>query len=212
MKLHRVLVTFGIVMATLLGGIATSAPAAILYKSYIIRQDQGQDILCDPYVVKQNDYITKLMSQRGDIVTKDFPKFIEIFRRLNPHVMDPNQIRPGQHIFIPLKILAKDDLPGQKTGVVTIPFVTITSVRDYIQKYTQEYRVEKGDFVSRILDLNFGTYGTLPYEQGLELFKLFNPEVTNLDLIYPDQRLIIPDPTIRNESWFPALFAASNGN
>lgn len=200
-----------IVMFPLLGigSFIQPAPAAILYKSYIVRQDQGKDILCDPYVVQKDDYITKLLNQRGDIAAEDFPKFLEIFSRLNPHVIDPNQIRPGQHIFIPLKILDKNDLPGQHTGIVTIPFVTISNLTDYIKKYTIEHRVERGEFISRLISKSFGNYGTKTYKQGIELFKLLNPSVTDLNLIYPEQLLTLPDPLIRNQTWYPSLFDAA---
>lgn len=209
MKSHKMLIAFSIVMLKLLGCFPPSAPAAILYKSYIVRQDQGKDILCDPYVVQKDDYITKLLNQRGDIIAKDFPKFLEIFSRLNPHVIDPNQIQPGQHIIIPLKILGKDDLPGQETGVVTIPFVTITNITSYIKPYTIEHRVQKGEFISRLITQTFGRYGSKTYKQGIELFKLLNPKVTNLNLIHPGQLLILPDPMIRIQAWYPTLFDAS---
>ena len=203
------LIIFSIVMLPLVESFIHPAPAAILYKSYIVRQDQGKDILCDPYVVQKDDYITKLLNQRGNIAAKDFPKFLEIFSRLNPHVIDPNQIRPGQHIFIPLKILNKNDLPGQHTGIVTIPFVTISNLTDYIKKYTIEHRVERGEFISRLISRRFGNYGTKTYKQGIELFKLLNPSVTDLNLIYPEQLLTLPDPLIRNQTWYPSLFDAA---
>jgi len=208
MKPRRVLIILSIVMLWLLGigSFIQPAPAAILYKSYIVRQDQGKDILCDPYVVQKDDYITKLLNQRGDIAAKDFPKFLEIFSRLNPHITDPNQIRPGQHIFIPLKILDTNDLPGQHTGIVTIPFVTISNLIDYIKQYTIEHRVERGEFISRLISKSFGNYGTKPYKQGIALFKLLNPSVTDLNLIYPGQQLALPDPLIQNQTWYPSLF------
>ena len=211
MKPRRVLIIFSIVMLPLLGigSFIQPAPAAILYKSYIVRQDQGKDILCDPYVVQKDDYITKLLNQRGDIAAEDFPKFLEIFSRLNPHVIDPNEIRPGQHIFIPLKILNKNDWPDQHTGIVTIPFVTISNLTDYIKKYTIEHRVERGEFVSRLISKTFGNYGTKTYKQGIELFKLLNPSVTDLDLIYTEQVLTLPDPMIRDQNWYPSLFDAA---
>ena len=204
------LIILSIVMLLIVGSFIQPAPAAILYKSYIVRQDQGKDILCDPYVVQKDDYITKLLNQRGDIAAKDFPKFLEIFSRLNPHIIDPNEIRPGQHIFIPLKILNKNDWPDQHTGIVTIPFVTISNLTDYIKPYTIEHRVERGEFVSRLISKSFGNYGTKTYKQGIELFKLLNPSVTDLNLIYPEQVLTLPDPLIRNQNWYPSLFDAAD--
>ncbi len=77
------------------------ADGAFLYKSYTIRYDRGWDILCDPYVVQKNDWVIKLFKQKGEIAHKDFPEFLRIFKRINPHIRDINRIRPGQHIMIP---------------------------------------------------------------------------------------------------------------
>ena len=100
----------GLTMLCIFCSLATPVPAlsGLLYKSYIIRQDMGADILCDPYVVQRNDYVTKLFKKRGEIAEKDFPEFLELFRRLNPHISDINLIQPGQHVYIPLKKLDKD--------------------------------------------------------------------------------------------------------
>jgi len=62
------------------------ADSAFLYKSYIVHQDRGRDILCDPYIVKKNDYVLKLFKQKGEIAHKDFPEFLRIFKRINPHI------------------------------------------------------------------------------------------------------------------------------
>ncbi|MBU3981670.1 MAG: hypothetical protein KKG97_10180, partial [Proteobacteria bacterium] len=60
--------------------------AAFLYKSYEVRKDNGRDILCDPYIVQKDDWIYKLFRQRGEISQKDFPEFLSIFKRINPHI------------------------------------------------------------------------------------------------------------------------------
>ena len=87
---------------------------AFLYKSYIVRQDRGQDILCDPYIVQKDDYVLKIFRQRGEISHADFPEFLRIFRRINPHIPNIDKVLPGQHIFIPLKKLAHNSLQGQE--------------------------------------------------------------------------------------------------
>ena len=87
-----------------------SAYNAFLYKSYIIRCDRGWDILCDPYVVKKDDWLYKLFRQKGEIANKDFPEFLRIFKRINPHIHDIDKIRAGQHIIIPLKKLPPNSM------------------------------------------------------------------------------------------------------
>ena len=204
-------IIIGLTMLCIFCSLVTPVPAisGLLYKSYIIRQDMGADILCDPYVVQRNDYVTKLFKKRGEIAEKDFPEFLELFRRLNPHISDINLIQPGQHVYIPLKKLDKDMLVGQETGVVTIPFVTVTNVYEFIKNYSNEFTVEKGDYVSKLITRRYGSYGTQSYNQGVELFKLLNPQITDLDRIYPGQVVLLPEASLQNQPWYASLFDSS---
>ena len=199
---------FCLIILSLFSNLAHPVPAlgAILYKNYIVRQDKGSDILCDPYIVRKNDYLNKLFRQRGEIAEKDFPAFLETFKRLNPHIQDVNQIHPGQHIYIPLKQLAHDTLLDQDSGVVTIPFVTISNIHEYIKKYALEHDVQPGEFVSRLIARGFDDYGTQAYEQGVELFKVLNPGISNLNKIFPGQTILLPDPSLRDQPWYASLF------
>jgi hypothetical protein len=181
------------------------ADSAFIYKSYIVHQDRGKDILCDPYIVKKNDYVLKLFKQKGEIANKDFPEFLSIFKRINPHVHDINTIRPNQHIFIPLKKLRPNTLPGQSSGFVTIPFITISNMQEILLTYAMQYKVQRGDCVSKIIARRYGAYGSKSYREGIHLFKLFNPDVVNLDVIYQNQTLHIPDPSLRNQPWSQSL-------
>lgn len=184
-----------------------SAPAAFLYnKDYVIRQDQGQDILCDPYIVQKNDWVIKLFQRRGQIAEQDFPEFLRIFQRLNPHVNDVDKILPGQDILIPLKKLEHETLPGQSSGVVTIPFVSISKLPDFIQKDSAEYTVKPGDYISSIISTGYGRYGSKSYREGVELFKLINPELTDINRIYPGQTIHVPNPGLQDKPWYAKLF------
>ncbi len=185
------------------------ADSALLYKSYIVRKDGGMDILCDPYIVQKNDWVFKLFRQKGEIAHEDFPKFLSIFKRINPHVHDINTIRPGQHIFIPLKQLKPGTLPGQSSGIITIPFVTISRISDILRKYSPGYVVQKGDCVSKLVAQKFGSYGTKSYNEGIKLFKLNNPDVTDINRIYAGQMIYLPDSSIKNQSWYESIFDGS---
>ena len=183
-----------------------SAGSALLYKSYVVRYDKGWDILCDPYVVQKDDWVFKLFRQRGEISHNDFPEFLAIFKHINPHIRNIDMIRPGQHILIPLKKLKKDSLPGQSSGIVTIPFVTISNLPDIIKPCSTEYAVQNGDCISMLIARGYGSYGTKSYKEGIVLFRLINPDVVDLDRIYPGQKLYIPNPSLRNKTWYKSLF------
>lgn len=175
------------------------AYAAFFYKSYVIRYDRGWNILCDPYVVKKNDWVFKLFRQKGEISNRDFPEFLRIFKRLNPHIHDIDRIRPGQHILIPLKKVDQDELPEQSSNVVTIPYLTNVTLPDDPTKYSTDYRVKNGDCVSILISERYGNYGTQAYQKGEKLFRLMNPQIENLNLIYAGQMIHLPDPKIQSQ-------------
>lgn len=189
-----------------------SAYNAFLYKNYIIRYDRGWDILCDPYVVKKDDWLYKLFRQKGEIANRDFPEFLGIFKRINPHIHDINRIRAGQHIIIPLKKLNQASMSGQSSGVVTIPFVTIPNISETLKTYSSEYTVQKGDCISILISTRYGPYGEKPYKQGIKLFKLINPDIKDLNHIYIGQDILIPDPAILSQPWYHSLFDPSADN
>jgi LysM repeat protein len=191
--------------------LAPSSPllgSSLIYKNYIIRYDRGWDILCEPYVVKKDDWVLKIFRQKGEIAHEDFRDFLSIFQRLNPHIKNIDMIRPGQGIDIPLRKLEHGEFPGQASGVVAIPFVTIAKVTKVIKQHSETYKVQKGDTVSNLIARKYGQYGSKSYREGIKLFKAANPNVQDLDLIYSGQQLYLPDPTIREKSWYASMYDA----
>lgn len=180
--------------------------SAVLYRSYVVKYDRGWDILCDSYIVQKNDWVYKIFRQKGEISAADFQEFLRIFERLNPHIRDVDRIRPHQNIFIPLKKLEPGTLPGQSSGIVTIPFVSISKASEFVESYSATYTVQKGDSISKLIASRFDNFGTRSYKEGLNLFRALNPDIINLDLIYTGQNLILPDPAMRNEPWYKSLF------
>jgi hypothetical protein len=186
---------------------AADIQAAMLYKNYVVRYDRGWDILCDPYQVQRGDWVLKIFRQKGEIAHEDFREFLGIFQRLNPHVKDIDRIRPGQVVDIPLKKLIQGNLPGQSSGVVTIPFVMISNPKELIQKHSQTYTIQRGDTVSKLIANRFGgRFGNLTYNQGLKLFKAVNPQIKDIDRIYAGEKIYLPDPSMREQNWYSALF------
>ncbi len=176
------------------------------YRNYTVRYDRGWDILCESYVVQKSDWLVKIFHQKGEIAYRDFHAFLGIFKRLNPHIKNIDLIRPGQGIDIPLRKLEQGDLPGQSSGVVTIPFVTLQDVSQLIKQHSYPHTVQKGDMVSKLISHQFGRYGSKSYREGLQLFKAANPHVTDLKLIYLGQQLHLPDPSIRLKSWYAGIY------
>lgn len=180
--------------------------SSLVYKNYVVRYDRGWDILCEPYVVQPGDWVLKIFRQKGEIAHRDFRDFLGIFERLNSHVQDIDMIRPGQTVDIPLRKLEHGTLPGQASGIVTIPFVTLAKVKDVVHQHAQEYQVQRGDTVSQLIAARYGRYGSRSYQEGVKMFQAANPAITDLDRIYAGQRVYLPDPSIRDQTWYASLF------
>ncbi len=178
----------------------------LIHKSYIVRYDRGWDILCEPYVIRNNDSVLKIFHQKGEISHNDYRDFLFIFKRLNPHIRNVDLIRPGQSIDIPLRKLEHGTLPGQRSGIITITFANLSDVTKIIQQNSNPHTVRRGDMVSMLIAHAFGRYGSRPYREGIQLFKAANPEVTNIELIYVGQAVNIPDPAIREKPWYADLY------
>lgn len=177
-----------------------------LYKNYIVKQDKGIEILCDSYIVQPHDWVYKVFKQKGEISGKDYPDFLQIFKRINPHIYNPDLIRPGQAILIPLKKLAPGDLPGQSKGIVTIPFIGRIDPDEVLSKQSLKYQVKKGDCVSSIISKKFGEYGTRNYRRKVKLFRHLNPDIKNLNTIYIGSYVNLPDPSMKNKPWYKSIF------
>lgn len=186
-----------------------SVGSTVLYKNYVVCQDKGEEILSSPYIVRKNDWLLKIFRQRGEISERDFPKFLMIFKRINPNIPDINTIRPGQYILIPLKKIEPDTLPGQSSGRVTIPFITLSNIPDTLAAYSSKYTVKKGDCVSILISRRYGPYGTKSYKEGIKIFKFINPDIPNLSHIYQGQSIKLPDPFIKDQPWYQGLFDTS---
>lgn len=191
--------------------IACAAPVAdtgagILYKKYVVSRYGGFEILCEPYRIKKDDSVIRLLRDKGDISANDFPEFLSIFRTLNPRVSDINLIRENDEILIPLKKLSPDSLPGQSSGIVTIPFVSVSSSDEIFEQHTEEYKVKEGDSISGIVDSFFKPSGNDEKKQGFELVKLLNPGISDLNRIGAGTTITVPKQSIRSQPGYMDLF------
>ncbi len=170
------------------------ANAAFFEKQYLVKEIQGKEVLCDPYVVQKDDWILRLFRQRGEIAHEDFPKFLQMFKIINPGVGDIDTIYPGQKIFIPLRILPPGSFDGQDSGMVTLPVINITNLPEIISNQSTQYIIQYGDWVSRLIAQRFGAIGTESYDRGVKSFKALNPEIADINIVLAGQIVRLPDP------------------
>ena len=185
---------YALVIGLLCFTLALPGPAqgSFLYKNYILKEDMGWEILCAPYTVKRSDWVLKIFKLRGEIARKDFTHFLQIFKRINPHIKNIDRIRPGQQIYIPLRRLRGGPVPENRSGIVTIPFVDLSRGTGRKPPPANTYKVKKGDTVSELIAGQSGRFGSSTYKEAVAVFKQLNPHVSDIDLIFTDQTIFVP--------------------
>lgn len=180
--------------------------AGVMYqKDYVIKQDLENRIWCEPYVVQKNDSLTRIFQEKGGIIDENPEEFIKIFKRLNPQVHDLKSARPGQQIFIPLKKMGS--YRELSSRIFTLPMVTISADKPRPASGPKpssntsgfnEYIIKPGDTLSRILNRSFGVLNVALSDERLPLFKKMNPNISDINRIYPGQiiRMPIVDPAV----------------
>lgn len=180
------------------------------YKQYSVFSFEGEDYLCEPYLVKKDDWLYKIFRRKGEISTSDFPRFLSIFRKINPKLNNIDAIAPGHQILIPLKRVDKKNYPQQPgPGVVEVPVLefSIKFKEKDLARHVRKYTVRTGDTVSGLLGREFLKKGGGVSEAGKKTFSLLNPEIRDIHRIYKGTQVLLPDPSILSQPWFTAFLA-----
>lgn len=160
------------------------------YKIYVVNKYGAWDIVCDRYKVNKGDHIWEILRRKGRIAEENFPYFVDILKEMNPHIKDVDKIYPGQSIVIPLKQIAPQD---RDTPKETGPrYVTIPMIPDVLFDY---HRVKPGDYVSQIVTRRLNVPWQEIPDDYFKTFSRLNPQIEDLDLIYPGQLVRIPELT-----------------
>ena len=116
------------------------------------------------YVVKKGDHLMGILRRELEAGPAELGWMLKEVKRRNPGLKDVNVIEPGRKIMLP---------------VVAPP-----------EGY-QTYRVKKGDYLARILQQNLGLKDQ-DLARALKDVKKQNPNIRDINLIFPGQRIFIP--------------------
>ena len=177
------------------------------YKQYKVYEYKGEKILCEPYVVQKDDWLYKIFRRKGVISTDNFPLFIDIFSTINPGVSNVDVIDAGASILIPLRKIKDDDYKEESPGIVKVPVIKYANIPKMFKPHVTKHKVKKDEFVSTLIDKQFLHKDGSITKQGIKAFQLSNPDVKNIDLIYEDSSIFLPDPALLSKPWFKSLFA-----
>ena len=130
----------------------------------------------EEYVVKEGDWIAKILKEKGALSDHTLPELLEVLRKLNTSLQDMNMIRPGEKLIILVKVLPSKEgektMPGQRS--VSAPLKQLKS---------EAYTVKRGDILSRIVMSRYDLSSKKFITEYMGLFKKCNPSVENPDHI-----------------------------
>ncbi len=175
-----------LLISVILVGSVAAVWAAKPYKIYVINRYGAWDIVCDSYTVQKDDHIWDILRRKGSIAEEDFPRFVTILKGLNPGIKDVNKIYPSQKILVPLKQVEAKERPADSSP----RYITIPMIPDILY---DTHQVHSGECLSRIVTAHLGVRWDEIPEGYFRAFKRLNPGIKDMDLIYPDQIVRIPE-------------------
>jgi len=177
------------------------------YKKYSLFKYKYGNILCEPYIVKKNDWLYKIFKKKGEISKKDFPHFIIIFKKINPEISNIDAIKPGTQILIPLKKTNKEDYEQITPGSIDIPVIEFSTLPDDLDlsPFIKKHKIKKGENVSSLINRGFLKKGGSLSKEGIKALQLANPNIKNINIIYEGDTIYLPDPSIKSQPWFKFL-------
>lgn len=195
-------------------GSAFSQSVKTHFKQYTIFTYDNTDYLCEPYQVKKNDWLYKIFRQKGEISAEDFPRFLRIFKELNPQLSNIDAIAPGNTILIPLKKADKESYTTKDTGIVEVPVLefSLSLTPKEVEPYIHKHIVQTGDTVSGLLEKDFLKSDGNVSDIGKKTFTSLNPEVKDINRIYTGSHVLIPDSDILSQPWLEILLEKGYSN
>ncbi|MBL7203957.1 MAG: hypothetical protein ISS63_06440 [Desulfobacteraceae bacterium] len=140
----------------------------------------------EEYVVKEGDWIAKILRQKGALSDHTLPQLLEVLRKLNASLQNMNMIRPGEKIVILVKVLPSEDgektlRPGKRSA--SPPLKRLKS---------EAYKVKRGDILSRVVMSRYDLSSKKFITEYIGLFKKCNPSVENPDHILYGKVIRLP--------------------
>lgn len=145
-------------------------------------------VLTETYTVKKGDYIWQLFRKRGLLQKRNLGELLSALKKLNVSLTNIDLIHPGETIIIPLTIAPIEGIPVQAKKEPPTPI----SLEDFKDLELEDYTIKKGDSIVKILKNAYALSDEDLYTEYLRLVRKVNPDIADLNRIYPGQRIKLP--------------------
>ncbi|MBW1828612.1 MAG: LysM peptidoglycan-binding domain-containing protein, partial [Deltaproteobacteria bacterium] len=148
-----------------------------------IHEVDNRKVLTQEYTVQDGDHVWQLFRERGLLQKRNLPELLSVLKKMNKSLDNIDLIHPGQKIIIPLKIAP---VAGGPTQEETVQFADLKDI-DF-----RDYTVRKDDSVIKVIKGMYRVPEDDLYKDYLQLVRKMNPDIKELDSIYPGQSIRLP--------------------
>ena len=149
---------------------------------------EGKKVVTETYTVKKGDRLWQLLRERGLLEKKNLPELLAALKKLNSSFSNLDLIYPGDKIVIPLTITPVKDLAVvARKGEETVIF--LDQLKDL---KLENYTVQQGDSLIKVVKGRYSLRDEHINEAYLKILSRLNPDIGNLDRIYPGQVVRLP--------------------
>ncbi|HKK33904.1 MAG TPA: LysM domain-containing protein [Desulfomicrobiaceae bacterium] len=177
-------ISVGVVLILLLTWSVAGAGGPI--RLFFEKSLPGSSLPTRKHTVQKGEWLYRILKDRG-LSGSDISTILPLLKRLNPEIPDFDHLRPGQRLILPT-------LGGP---VPPVPLQQLDSLQeqartDVSSRGEKEYVVRPGDTLGEILQRISGLSPSRVYSEGVSRVRDLNPELTDIDRLYPGQKIRIP--------------------
>ena len=157
-------------------------------KNVVVKQYKMGEVQAEPYAVEKKDSLWKILINKYGIKERQFYFFCRITKSLNPDLKNAHKLVPDQVLLIPFKYVAHFNIPEEEIRSALLKMLST----QLSQMPTEEYTFSKGEHIAQVLRDMYYVPDDLIFNRYLTLVKKLNPDMGNIDLVKPKQKIILP--------------------
>ena len=153
-----------------------------------IYEVDNKKVLTEEYTVKEGEWVWQILRQKGLLEHRNLSEILSVLQALNASLGGLDLVHPGEKIIIPLKIA-----PVAGTSVIAAsPPPVKVSLADLKDVDLENYTVERGDSLTRIIKGRYDIPKDYLYGEYIGMIKKLNPSIRDLNIIHPGQKIKLP--------------------
>ena len=157
-------------------------------KNVVVKKYKQGEVHAEPYRVQEEDTLWKILIDGYGVKDNQFYFFCRITKSLNPDLQDADQLVPDQLLLIPYKYITHFNIPTDTMRAVVRNILSA----NISQMSTEDHTISEGEHLAQVLRDMYNIPDDLIFDEYLDLIKRLNPGLYDVDLVTPDQKIVLP--------------------